>query len=78
MIVSAADPVQAFWVVQIGANKPLTEERKETPHLLVDVADTSKTTMLPNGNAIHSFPSRTYFERIHSHHCIKKKKLLPI
>jgi tRNA dimethylallyltransferase len=42
MIVSA-DSVQAFRGVQIGANKPSAEERKETPHLLVDVVDASET-----------------------------------
>jgi tRNA dimethylallyltransferase len=38
MIVSA-DSVQAYHGVQVGANKPSAEERKETPHLLIDVAD---------------------------------------
>ena len=38
MIVSA-DSVQAYRGVQIGANKPSLEERKETPHILIDVAD---------------------------------------
>eukprot|EP00532_Pseudo-nitzschia_australis_P011166 CAMPEP_0168234852 /NCGR_PEP_ID=MMETSP0140_2-20121125/18499_1 /TAXON_ID=44445 /ORGANISM="Pseudo-nitzschia australis, Strain 10249 10 AB" /LENGTH=488 /DNA_ID=CAMNT_0008167697 /DNA_START=359 /DNA_END=1823 /DNA_ORIENTATION=- len=38
MIISA-DSVQAYRGVQIGANKPSIEERKETPHILVDVAD---------------------------------------
>jgi len=38
MIVSA-DSVQAYRGVQIGANKPSTEEREETPHILIDVAD---------------------------------------
>jgi hypothetical protein len=38
MIVSA-DSVQAYRGVQIGANKPSASERKETPHILVDVAD---------------------------------------
>ena len=38
MIVSA-DSVQAYRGVQIGANKPTDEERKKTPHILIDVAD---------------------------------------
>ena len=38
MIVSA-DSVQAYRGVQIGANKPTLKERKETPHILIDVAD---------------------------------------
>jgi tRNA dimethylallyltransferase len=42
MIVSA-NSVQAFRGVQIGANKPSTEQRKETPHVLVDVVDASET-----------------------------------
>lgn len=42
MVVSA-DSVQAFRGVQIGANKPTIAERKETPHLLVDVVDASET-----------------------------------
>ena len=42
MVVSA-DSVQAFRGVQIGANKPPLAERKETPHLLVDVVDASET-----------------------------------
>jgi len=42
MVVSA-DSVQAFRGVQIGANKPTLAERKETPHLLVDVVDASET-----------------------------------
>lgn len=37
MVVSA-DSVQAYEGVDIGANKPTAEERRETPHLLVDVA----------------------------------------
>lgn len=42
-IVVSADSVQAFRGVQIGANKPSQEERKETPHLLVDFVDASET-----------------------------------
>eukprot|EP00536_Pseudo-nitzschia_multiseries_P001121 jgi/Psemu1/300558/fgenesh1_kg.14_\ len=38
MIISA-DSVQAYRGVQIGANKPSVQERKETPHILIDVAD---------------------------------------
>ena len=38
MVVSA-DSVQAYRSVQIGANKPSIEERRETPHILIDVAD---------------------------------------
>ncbi|KAG7337887.1 tRNA delta2-isopentenylpyrophosphate transferase [Nitzschia inconspicua] len=38
MIVSA-DSVQAYRGVQIGANKPTLQERRETPHVLIDVAD---------------------------------------
>jgi tRNA dimethylallyltransferase len=38
-IIVSADSVQAYRGVQIGANKPSDEERKETPHILVDVAD---------------------------------------
>eukprot|EP00535_Pseudo-nitzschia_heimii_P011013 CAMPEP_0197198356 /NCGR_PEP_ID=MMETSP1423-20130617/33329_1 /TAXON_ID=476441 /ORGANISM="Pseudo-nitzschia heimii, Strain UNC1101" /LENGTH=548 /DNA_ID=CAMNT_0042652187 /DNA_START=1 /DNA_END=1647 /DNA_ORIENTATION=+ len=38
MIISA-DSVQAYRGVQIGANKPDLEERKKTPHILIDVAD---------------------------------------
>ncbi|VEU42520.1 unnamed protein product [Pseudo-nitzschia multistriata] len=41
MIISA-DSVQAYRGVQIGANKPSLEERKETPHILIDVADSSE------------------------------------
>jgi tRNA dimethylallyltransferase len=40
MIVSA-DSVQAYRGVMIGANKPTLQERKQTPHLLVDVVDTT-------------------------------------
>ena len=42
MVVSA-DSVQAFRGVQIGANKPTAAERKETPHILVDVVDATET-----------------------------------
>ena len=38
-IIVSADSVQAYRGVQIGANKPSTEERIETPHILIDVAD---------------------------------------
>jgi len=38
-IIVSADSVQAYRGVQIGANKPSLEERKETPHILIDVAD---------------------------------------
>jgi tRNA dimethylallyltransferase len=38
-IILSADSVQAYRHVQIGANKPSGEERKETPHILIDVAD---------------------------------------
>jgi tRNA dimethylallyltransferase len=38
-IIVSADSVQAYRGVQIGANKPSLEERQETPHILVDVAD---------------------------------------
>jgi tRNA dimethylallyltransferase len=38
-IIVSADSVQVYRGVQIGANKPTDEERKETPHILVDVAD---------------------------------------
>ncbi len=38
MIVSA-DSVQAYRGPEIGANKPSLQERKETPHILIDVAD---------------------------------------
>jgi tRNA dimethylallyltransferase len=38
-LIVSADSVQAYRGVQIGANKPSLEERKETPHILVDVAD---------------------------------------
>lgn len=38
MIISA-DSVQAYRGVQIGANKPSMDERNETPHILIDVAD---------------------------------------
>lgn len=38
-IIVSADSVQAYKGVQIGANKPSAEERLETPHILVDVAD---------------------------------------
>jgi tRNA dimethylallyltransferase len=40
MIVSA-DSVQAYQGVMIGANKPTLQERQQTPHLLVDVVDTT-------------------------------------
>lgn len=36
-IVVSADSVQAYEGVEIGANKPTADERRETPHLLVDV-----------------------------------------
>jgi tRNA dimethylallyltransferase len=35
----SADSVQAYRHVQVGANKPSLEERKQTPHILIDVAD---------------------------------------
>jgi len=38
-MVLSADSVQAYRGVQIGANKPSMEERRETPHILIDVAD---------------------------------------
>lgn len=38
-IIISADSVQAYKGVQIGANKPSEQERRETPHILVDVAD---------------------------------------
>lgn len=38
-LIVSADSVQAYRGVQIGANKPSPEERRETPHILVDVAD---------------------------------------
>ena len=41
MVVSA-DSVQVYRGVQIGANKPTLQERDETPHLLIDVADASQ------------------------------------
>ena len=41
-IIVSADSVQTYKGVQIGANKPTDEERKETPHILVDVADTTE------------------------------------
>ena len=40
-LIVSADSVQAYRGVQIGANKPTQEERSETPHLLVDVVDSS-------------------------------------
>jgi tRNA dimethylallyltransferase len=38
-IIVSADSVQAYRGVQIGANKPDAAELKETPHILVNVAD---------------------------------------
>jgi hypothetical protein len=38
-IIVSADSVQAYRGVQIGANKPSVEERKETPHILIDVVN---------------------------------------
>jgi tRNA dimethylallyltransferase len=38
-IIVSADSVQAYRGVQIGANKPDAAELKETPHMLVNVAD---------------------------------------
>ena len=38
-IIISADSVQAYKGVQVGANKPSAEERKATPHILIDVAD---------------------------------------
>jgi tRNA dimethylallyltransferase len=38
-IIVSADSVQAYRGVQIGANKPEIDEQKETPHILIDVAD---------------------------------------
>jgi tRNA dimethylallyltransferase len=38
-IIVSADSVQAYRGVQIGANKPSRDERTETPHILIDVAD---------------------------------------
>ena len=38
-IIVSADSVQAYRGVHIGANKPSTDERVETPHILIDVAD---------------------------------------
>jgi tRNA dimethylallyltransferase len=38
-LIVSADSVQAYRGVQIGANKPSADERAETPHLLIDVAD---------------------------------------
>jgi tRNA dimethylallyltransferase len=40
-LVVSADSVQAYRHVQIGANKPSQEELLKTPHLLIDVADSS-------------------------------------
>ncbi|GKY99075.1 hypothetical protein MPSEU_000863200 [Mayamaea pseudoterrestris] len=40
-IIVSADSVQAYRHVQIGANKPTPEELQQTPHLLIDVADSS-------------------------------------
>lgn len=42
MIISA-DSVQAYQGVQIGANKPSLQERQQTPHILIDVADHADT-----------------------------------
>jgi len=35
----SADSVQAYQGVQIGANKPTSKEREETPHHLIDIVD---------------------------------------
>lgn len=42
--VVSADSVQAYRGVMIGANKPTAEERRETPHHLIDVVDATDTT----------------------------------
>lgn len=41
-IIVSADSVQAYQGVDIGANKPSLEERKCTPHLLVDVVSSKE------------------------------------
>jgi len=41
-IIVSADSVQAYRGVNIGANKPTPEERKCTPHLLVDVVSSKE------------------------------------
>lgn len=42
-IIISADSVQAYRGVEIGANKPTVDERRETPHLLIDVADSKES-----------------------------------
>ncbi|CAB9524235.1 tRNA dimethylallyltransferase [Seminavis robusta] len=42
-LIVSADSVQAYQGVEIGANKPTPEERRETPHMLVDVVDNQDT-----------------------------------
>jgi len=42
-IIVSADSVQVYRGVQIGANKPTKEERAITPHLLVDLVDSSNS-----------------------------------
>lgn len=41
-IIVSADSVQAYRGVQIGANKPNKQDLKKTPHLLIDVADSTQ------------------------------------
>ncbi len=42
-LIISADSVQAYRGVQIGANKPSPQERLETPHILIDMADHNDT-----------------------------------